>query len=138
MANGQVSNEEAEKLRQEGREEVLDWLVKRGFLNYSIPDDCYFNWNRHTEIMTDIPWTKSKKNQPDKIDLSVEIGNIMTPTPPYFQSQMEEQKKWDDGFKAGVAEVLHALSENVSDEDLASPTKDWVKDFSNRFSKKYL
>ena len=62
----------------------------------------------------------------------------MTPTPPYFQSQMEEQKKWDDGFKAGVAEVLHTLSESVSDEDLASPTKDWVKDFSNRFSKKYL
>jgi hypothetical protein len=51
---------------------------------------------------------------------------------------MEEQKKWDDGFKAGVAEVLHTLSESVSDEDLASPTKDWVKDFSNRFSKKYL
>ena len=48
----------------------------------------------------------------------------MTPTPPYFLAQMEEQKKWDDGFKAGVAEVVYALSENASSEDLESPTKD--------------
>jgi hypothetical protein len=62
----------------------------------------------------------------------------MTPTPPYFQSQMEEQKKWDAGFKAGVAEVIHALEEGASSEDLESPTKDWVKDFSTKVSKKYL
>jgi hypothetical protein len=51
---------------------------------------------------------------------------------------MEEQKKWDAGFKAGVAEVIHALEEGASSEDLESPTKDWVKDFSNKVSKKYL
>ena len=62
----------------------------------------------------------------------------MTPTPPYFLAQMEEQKKWDDGFKAGVAEVVYALSENASSEDLESPTKDWVKDFSEKMSSKYL
>jgi hypothetical protein len=62
----------------------------------------------------------------------------MTPTPPYFLAQMEEQKKWDDGFKAGVAEVVHALAESVSTEDLESPTKDWVKDFSDKISSKYL
>lgn len=62
----------------------------------------------------------------------------MTPTPPYFQSQMEEQKKWDAGFKAGVAEVIAALSESVSSEDLESPTKDWVKEFNDKFSRKYL
>jgi hypothetical protein len=62
----------------------------------------------------------------------------MTPTPPYFQSQMEEQKKWDDGFRAGVAEVVSALSENVSSEDLEGPTRDWVKDFNDKVSKKYL
>lgn len=62
----------------------------------------------------------------------------MTPTPPYFQSQMEEQKKWDSGFKAGVAEVVAALEESVSAKDLEGPTKDWVKDFSAKVSKKYL
>jgi hypothetical protein len=51
---------------------------------------------------------------------------------------MEEQKKWDAGFKAGVAEVVAALSESVSSEDLESPTKDWVKEFNDKFSRKYL
>jgi hypothetical protein len=51
---------------------------------------------------------------------------------------MEEQKKWDSGFKAGVAEVVAALEESVSAEDLEGPTKDWVKDFSAKVSKKYL
>lgn len=62
----------------------------------------------------------------------------MTPTPPYFQSQMEEQKKWDDGFKAGVAEVIAVLADSVSSEDLEGPTKDWTKDFGDKISNKYL
>lgn len=62
----------------------------------------------------------------------------MTPTPPYFIAQMEEQKKWDDGFKAGISEVLHALEESVNGEDLESPTKDWVIDFSQKLTNKYL
>jgi hypothetical protein len=51
---------------------------------------------------------------------------------------MEEQKKWDAGFKAGVAEVVSALAENASSQDLEAPTKDWVKDFNEKISKKYL
>ena len=62
----------------------------------------------------------------------------MTPTPPYFQSQMEEQKKWDDGFKAGVAEVVHALEDSSHSDDLEAPTKEWVRDFKEKISKKYL
>jgi hypothetical protein len=62
MANGQVSNEEAEKLRQEGREEVLDWLVKQGVLNYSIPEDIYFRWDWYRDCLTQLPWAKSNKN----------------------------------------------------------------------------
>jgi hypothetical protein len=62
----------------------------------------------------------------------------MTPTPPYFKSQMEEQKKWDAGFKAGIQEVVTALEESSSAEDLESPTKEWLKDFSNKVSNKYL
>lgn len=62
----------------------------------------------------------------------------MTPTPPYFQSQMEEQKKWDAGFKAGAQEIIVALEESISSDDLEGPTKEWVKDFSVKVSKKYL
>jgi hypothetical protein len=62
----------------------------------------------------------------------------MTGVPPYFASQMEEQKKWDDGFKAGIAEVIHALADSASSDDLESPTKDWVRDFSEKMSSKYL
>jgi hypothetical protein len=62
----------------------------------------------------------------------------MTPTPPYFLAQMEEQKKWDDGFKAGISEVLTALKDSVQEKDLEAPTKDWVVDFSQKLSNKYL
>ena len=55
-----MSEEELEKARQEGREEVLDWLVQKGILNYSIPEDIYFQWNWRNDIMTQIPWTKSE------------------------------------------------------------------------------
>lgn len=62
----------------------------------------------------------------------------MTPTPPYFLAQMEEQKKWDDGFKAGISEVLTALKESVDHDDLASPTANWVTEFSQKLTNKYL
>jgi hypothetical protein len=51
---------------------------------------------------------------------------------------MEEQKKWDAGFKAGIQEVITALEEKSSAKDLESPTKEWVKDFSDKVSNKYL
>ena len=62
----------------------------------------------------------------------------MTGVPPYFASQMEEQKKWDDGFKAGIAEVVTALADGASSEDLEAPTKEWVRDFNQKISSKYL
>jgi hypothetical protein len=56
-----VSSEEAEKLRQEGREEVLDWLVAKEFLGYSRPENLYFRWDWYKERLTQMPWAKSEK-----------------------------------------------------------------------------
>lgn len=62
----------------------------------------------------------------------------MTPTPPYFIAQVEDQKKWDDGFKAGISEVLHALEDSISGSDLEEPSKEWAREFSQKISNKYL
>lgn len=64
----------------------------------------------------------------------------MTPHPPHFESQMKDQKLWNDGFAAGVLEVLQLLQESVdkNSEDLEGPTPTWVKDFSDRISRRYL
>lgn len=62
----------------------------------------------------------------------------MPKIPPYFAAQMEDQKKWDEGFKAGIAEVLNALQEGSTGSDLEGPTKDWVHEFSQKISNKYL
>lgn len=62
----------------------------------------------------------------------------MSPTPPYFITQMEDQKKWDEGFKAGIAEVLNALDDTATSSDLEGPTKDWVNEFKQKISNKYL
>lgn len=51
-----------EDLRQEGREEVLEWFLARGFVNYSSIDKQFFMWNRFTELLTILPWTKSDKS----------------------------------------------------------------------------
>ena len=62
----------------------------------------------------------------------------MTKIPPYFAAQMEEQKKWDEGFKAGISEVLSALDDARKDDDLEAPTNLWVDDFKQIVSNKYL
>lgn len=62
----------------------------------------------------------------------------MTSHPPMFSSDKKEQKKWDDGFKAGVAEVLHELDSAVEVTDLESPTTAWVQELSQKLSKKYV
>ena len=64
-----MSNEEAEKFRQQGREEVLDWLVSRQIVNYSSYDNEYFKYDWKTEIMTLFPW---RKVQLDSKDLDIE------------------------------------------------------------------
>jgi hypothetical protein len=58
METGQVSNEEAEKFRQEGREEVLDYLVAREIVNYSSFDNQYFKYDWKKEWLTVFPWRK--------------------------------------------------------------------------------
>lgn len=71
MENGQVSSEDAEKFRQEGREEVLDWLVSRGVVNYSSYDNEYFKYSWKEEILTVFPWRKvqlDNKTSPDKAE----------------------------------------------------------------------
>jgi hypothetical protein len=55
-----------------------------------------------------------------------------------FSSDKKEQKKWDDGFKAGVAEVLNELDSAVEVTDLESPTTAWVQELSQKLSKKYV
>jgi len=63
----------------------------------------------------------------------------MTNHPPMFAAQAEAQSKWDEGFKAGIAEVLHELSSAVEkNQDLEGPTKDWVDELSTKITKKYL
>jgi hypothetical protein len=54
-----MSKEEAEKLRQEGREEVFNWLVGQNILNYSSHDKIYFKYDGYKEILTVMPWRKA-------------------------------------------------------------------------------
>jgi hypothetical protein len=63
----------------------------------------------------------------------------MTNHPPMFASQIADQGKWDEGFKAGIAEVLHELESAVeSSADLEAPTKEWVADLATKLNRKYL
>jgi hypothetical protein len=55
-----------------------------------------------------------------------------------FAREAEDQGKWDEGFKAGIAEVLHELESAASSADLEAPTKEWVQDLSTKLSRKYL
>lgn len=50
-----------ESLRQEGREEVLDWLIKNEIISYSKPENKYFIWNNQKEWLVFLPWTKKPK-----------------------------------------------------------------------------
>lgn len=53
-----MNEELEEKLRQEGREEVLDWLVSQEVLNYSRVDEIYFKWDWKSERLFIVPWRK--------------------------------------------------------------------------------
>jgi hypothetical protein len=52
---GEVEKSDDE-LRQEGREEVLEWLRQREIVNYSTRDGKYFIWNRRSELLLILPW----------------------------------------------------------------------------------
>jgi hypothetical protein len=55
-----------------------------------------------------------------------------------FAREAEEQGKWNDGFKAGIAEVIHEMETAIDKvDDLEGPTKQWVSEFSAKLSKKY-
>lgn len=47
-----------ESLRQEGREEVLEWLLQNEVISYSKPENSYFVWNRDNEWLLMLPWKK--------------------------------------------------------------------------------
>ena len=49
-----------EDLRQEGREEVLEWLRQRELLNYSTREKQYFIWNKTTEVLMILPFKNGK------------------------------------------------------------------------------
>jgi len=62
----------------------------------------------------------------------------MVSHPPMFASQIAEQNLWDEGFKAGIAEVLHELDSVATDVPTESePTKEWVAEFSEKLSRKF-
>lgn len=50
-----------ESLRQEGREEVLEWLRQHEIINYSKPENKYFIFNKDSQWLIMLPWQKSKK-----------------------------------------------------------------------------
>lgn len=54
-----MTEEEAEKFRQEGREEVLDYLLAREIVNYSRFDNQYFKYDWKTECISVLPWSKN-------------------------------------------------------------------------------
>jgi hypothetical protein len=59
----------------------------------------------------------------------------MVSYPPNFVSKVAEEQ-WDAGFKAGLQEVLHALKLEDTDAK-GSPNEQWIKDFSDKITKKY-
>lgn len=62
----------------------------------------------------------------------------MVSHPPMFASQIAEEKVWEDGFKAGVSEVLHELdSASVDATTEGAPTREWVVQFSEKLSRRF-
>lgn len=57
--------------------------------------------------------------------------------PPAFASQKEEQDKWNEGFVAGVKEVLHELESKLDDQDPEAPTRKWVEETSAKLLNRY-
>jgi hypothetical protein len=56
-----------------------------------------------------------------------------------FAREAEEQSKWNDGFKAGIAEVLFELESAIDrGQDLEAPTKEWASEFVSKINQKYL
>jgi hypothetical protein len=59
----------------------------------------------------------------------------MVSYPPNFVSKVADEQ-WNAGFKAGVREILQAISDESSDSK-GAPNEQWVRDFSDKIAKKY-
>lgn len=51
-----------ESLRQEGREEVLEWLRQHEIISYSKPENKYFVFNSDSKWLLFLPWEKDLKD----------------------------------------------------------------------------
>jgi hypothetical protein len=62
----------------------------------------------------------------------------MTNYPPNFISKVAD-KSWDEGFKAGIQEVIHELETRIdhAGEDAEAPTKNWVQTVAIQLVNKY-
>ena len=49
-----------ESLRQEGREEVLEWLLQHKIINYSKPENSYFYWDGKKEWLLMLPFKRNE------------------------------------------------------------------------------
>jgi hypothetical protein len=58
--------------------------------------------------------------------------------PPAFATQKEEQEKWNEGFVAGVKEVIHYLEETIDTDDSQGPTRKWVEETKAKLINKYI
>lgn len=47
-----------ESLRQEGREEVLEWLRQQEIIGYSKPENTYFYMKPDSQWLVILPWKK--------------------------------------------------------------------------------
>lgn len=62
----------------------------------------------------------------------------MVSHPPMFASQIAEEKVWEDGFKAGVSEVLHELEAAVASAEISGdPAEVWVQDLSEKLNRRF-
>lgn len=60
----------------------------------------------------------------------------MTSLPPYFQSSIEHQK-WEDGFKAGLKELVHDIAdimEETTDPNTSQQLEDLIMKIDRRVS----
>lgn len=58
--------------------------------------------------------------------------------PPAFAAQAEEQAKWNEGFVAGVKEVLHEIESKIDVNDPEGPTRKWVEETAAKIQNKYI
>ena len=131
-----------ESLRQEGREEVLEWLLQHEIINYSKPENSYFYWDGKKEWLLMLPFKRDESKQTPAVIGTIDTSKLrevfMVMHPPAFATQAEEQAKWNEGFVAGMKEVFHEMENTLDVNDPEAPTRKWVEQMSARIQNKYL